>query len=100
MNVIFSATPARKTEFGFQCVFKLDGTDPRQSLAVENLKDLLAKFEVFKSEMDATGKPYQVSFMQHPRDAARKFPGFKKAAEAVHYTPSAYTVTETELKGY
>lgn len=101
MQIVFDVNPARKTDFGFQVSFSLkNGPHPlRRTIECANLKDVLAKFETFKAEADATGQPLKVDFRQHQRDTARKFPGFDKASRAAdHFTPAALTATEEELR--
>lgn len=100
MQIVFDVNPARKTGFGYQVSFSLAmGPHPlRRVTECANLKDVLAKFEAFKAEADSTGQPLAVSFRQHPRDTARKFPGFDKASRADHFTPAAMTATEDDLR--
>lgn len=101
MQIVFDVNPARKTDFGYQVSFSLAmGNHPlRRVVECANLKDVLAKFDGFKAEADATGQPLQASFRQHSRDASRKFPGFDKASRAADYfTPAALTATEDDLR--
>ena len=101
MHIVFDVNPARKTGFGYQVSFSLaNGPHPlRRTIECANLKDVLAKFETFKAEADATGQPLKVDFRQHARDKSRKFPGFDKASRAAdHFTPAAETATEDDVR--
>ena len=100
MHVILDTTPARKTEHGYSLMFALGSTTitlPRRVVEVANLKALLAEFEAFKAEVEATGYPVRVGFRQHPQDNSRKFPGFKKAHDESYYTTAAMTATQEDL---
>ena len=99
MHVIFDTTPARKTEHGYSLMFALNAALalPRRVVEVANLKALLAEFETFKAEVEATGYPVRVGFRQHPQDNSRKFPGFKKAHDESYYTTATATATQEDL---
>jgi hypothetical protein len=97
MNVIFQAHPACKTDIGFMVSYSLVNDHPRRDVVAANIKEVRELFEGWKAEMEATGKPYRVSLMQHPRDRSRKFPGFNKIED--HMTAAAMTATEADLEG-
>lgn len=91
MHVLFSANPGHKTPHGYTVAFHLGSgpETPRRVVECANMKDVLAHWETFKTECDATGLSLVASFMQHPRDPARKLPGFNKASRDNHFTPTA-----------
>lgn len=100
MNVIFAAHPARRTPYGYQVAFHFGGKPealPRKVVQAKNLKDVLAQFEAYRAEAEATGAPLKVDFMQHPRCPARKFPGFDKASRVKYFTTAADTAGETDI---
>jgi len=97
MHVILNAHPACKTPIGFRVNFSLRGDHPTRTVEAANIKEVREHFEAFKAEMEATGKPYRVSLLQHPRDKSRKFPGFNKVED--YMTTAAMTATEADLEG-
>lgn len=96
MHIILSAHPARKTALGYQVSFSLVGDNPSRTVEAANIREVREHFEAFKAEVEATGKPYRVSVMQHPRDHSRKFPGFNKLED--YMTKATETATEEEVR--
>jgi len=97
MKILFQAHPACKTEIGFQVKFSLRGDNPQRVVEAANIKEVRELFEGWKAEMEATGKPYRVSLLQHRSDRSRKFPGFNKIED--HMTAASLTATEADLEG-
>lgn len=52
---------------------------PTKVVEVKNLADCIREFDAFKTECEATGKPWHVSAMFDKRAGGRKPAGFDKA---------------------